>query len=284
LLGAGVERALRAQGGEVLALRAAEATLEAIGGWEPRAIVACGGDGTVHHLAQGCVGRGLERWAVYHAPTGTENLFAREFGMWPRVAPEEIARRVMRGGTRLIDVGVAGERVFALMMSVGFDAAVVERVCAARTGRISRWSYAGPILREATRPTLARVRVRVDGELVVDGERGLLVVGNVRQYAARLNPAHDADPSDGVLDVVFMAARSAVEIVRWSALCWSRGLGGAAGCVMARGREIEIESLEREAPVQMDGETAGRLVPGKAGVIRVAPAAMRVVEVDARRA
>lgn len=284
LLGAGVETALRQQGGEVLALRAAEATLEAIRAWGPRAIVVCGGDGTVHHLVQQAFGQGLEQWTVYHAPTGTENLFAREFGMWPRVLPDEIARRVLRDQSRLIDLGIAGERSFALMMSVGFDAAVVERVCAIRTGRITRWSYAKPILREATRPTLARMRVRIDGERIVDAHRGLLVVGNVRQYAARLNPTCNADPSDGLLDVTFMAASSAMEIIRWSALCWSRAQHAAVGCVMARGHEIEIESLEHEAAVQMDGESAGRLIPGKPGVIRVAPASMRVVQVSPRRA
>ncbi len=253
---------------------------EALQRESPDALVVCGGDGTVHHLLQHARSAPALLPPIYHAPTGTENLFAREFGMWPPVPPDEVARRVLRAASRSIDLGVAGERAFSLMMSVGFDASVVERVCAARTGRITRWSYARPILREAVRPTLARVRVSVDGRRIVDGNRGLLIIANVRQYAARLNPAGDADPSDGLLDVTFMAAGRASQVIRWSLLCWSRAQRGAVGCVMARAREIEIESLEAEAPMQMDGEFAGRLMPGKPGVIRVAPGAMRVVAVE----
>lgn len=278
-LGHAIDAALRDQNATSHVLEASStASLELIAA-PPDALIVCGGDGTVHHLLQRS--RSVNPLPpLYHAPTGTENLFAREFGSWPRASAPEIARRVLLARSRPIDLAIAADRVFALMLSVGFDASVVERVSAARTGRISRWTYARPILQEATRPTLARLRVRADGRTLIDGEQGLLIIANARQYAARLNPARHADPSDGRLDVVFMPARGSLNVARWALLCLARKQTGARGFRAAQAGEIEIESLDAPAPLQMDGEHAGALTPGSPLKIRVAPGAMRVTQFD----
>ena len=84
------------------------------------AIVAAGGDGTVHAVVNGLAGRPIP---VGVLPFGTVNLLAREIGL-PR-CPEELARLVMEGEARPIWPGRAAGRTFLMMASVGFDSETV---------------------------------------------------------------------------------------------------------------------------------------------------------------
>src|SRR5678815_1398252 len=106
-----------------------------------------------------------------------------------------------------VDVGVvtiAGTEVpFVLMCSLGPDASVMRRLDEARRGPISHLSYIRPILAELRDPCLPRVTIEVDGKRVVDGQTGMVVIANSRQYAIRIDPAYKASMTDGLLDMVF---------------------------------------------------------------------------------
>lgn len=241
------------------------------------ALVVAGGDGTLHHALEEAVRMAVP---VYHVPMGTENLFARQFGMSRK---EHMLRRVLgEPRTVKVDVGDCNGRLFALMCSVGPDAAVIHRLSAGRRGSISRWSYLPPMLKELGRPP-ARVWAALDGETVVDGLRGVLVVANSRQYALRTDPAINASMTDGLLDLVFLPVEGS-----WRAMLWlvrSR-LGihlGAKGCVYATGRHVRVETDDEGPPefVQVDGEAFGTLGSGPGAVgaleITVRPGALRVL-------
>ena len=93
-----------------------------------RCLVAAGGDGTVAALVNECPGV-----PITVLPTGTENLFARHFGLSRR--PERLAATIADGGVARIDLGLNGSRRFALMAGIGFDADVVTRHHVNRVGR-----------------------------------------------------------------------------------------------------------------------------------------------------
>lgn len=242
------------------------------------AAVLVGGDGTVHHALGAAVEFGV---AVYHVPCGNENLFAREFGM--RREPERVVEAIERveagdaGGDRAIDLGAwrgemvdeSGEMktragVFAIMLSVGPDAGVIERLDAAPRRFGGKAAYVGPVLRALWRPTIPRLRVVVDGQEWLAGERGMLVVANMRQYALRIDPARGACADDGVLDAAFVPCTNSAAWIG----AMARGLGEALAGERdgrdavwtrgTRGKRIEIESLDGPTPVQVDGEGAGR--------------------------
>jgi diacylglycerol kinase family enzyme len=219
-------------------------------------LVVAGGDGTLHHSLPAIIDSGV---AFYHYPLGTENLFTREFGMDRRF--ETLIGAIERGTVRICDAADCGGRPFALMVSVGFDACVVERVAAERRGGVTRGAYVRAAVQELMRPRVPRMTVVVDGRAaVVDGE-GMLVVANCRQYAARLNPAVNASMDDGKLDVVFFPHRTA---------------GGfhpsLPGLITAQGERIEV-TMHEEGPWQVDGEAAGMIrgmdVRVKKGALRV---------------
>jgi len=217
-----------------------------------RVIVAAGGDGTVHAVASMLLDTGKP---IYQCPLGTENLFAREFGM--SRDPEAIGDAIERDRTRRVDVGMCNGRPFVIMCSVGCDANVIHRLDRVRNGAISHMSYAMPIVREVARPAVPRMQVSVDGRVVVNDARGQLVVANSRQYATRIDPARDARVDDGLLDVVFMPHSTVLGAVIHGARSRMRIRDGR-GVVRERGVEIRVESVGGEAVYQFDGEASGK--------------------------
>lgn len=234
------------------------------------ALVIAGGDGTVSRALPAAAAAGV---ALYHIPLGTENLFAREFGMTRAGA----ASAVQSWRDERIDLGRCNGRLFALMVGVGFDGEVIRRLDAARNGPISRAAYLGPILRALAEFRPPVLTVRIDGRTVVDRLRGSLVIANCRRYGAGLNPAPRASPRDGLLDAVFIPQSGPARLALGMAAARLRLLG-IAGALRARGRAIEIEP-DGPTPVQVDGE-AFTPEPGLGQwrvLVEVAPSAGRVL-------
>ncbi|MHC5002921.1 MAG: diacylglycerol/lipid kinase family protein [Planctomycetota bacterium] len=174
-------------------------------------LVVAGGDGAVRTA---CVATAGSRVPIYHLPYGTENLFSRDWGMDADAGT--LMRAIRRGRVVRTDLGHADGHAFVLMVSVGLDAEVIDDLASGRRGAIRHRHYAGPIWRQWRRWRPPELQVTVDGRRIDDGRRGMVIVGNSRQYAMRLDPALRADPADGRLDVVFLPMRS-----RWSAIPWA---------------------------------------------------------------
>ena len=216
------------------------------------AMIVVGGDGAVRMVADAAIRTGVP---LHHLPLGTENLFAREFRSTRR--PEDLLAAVERGTVVRVDAaafegGALDGRLFLLMASIGFDADVVHDLSARRRGAITHLSYVAPILRRAFRWRGPELEVRVDGEPLVQGVRGTLVISNCRQYGGRLDPSPEASMTDGRLDVVVLPARTALGMARRAVGCRLRWGGVPRG----RGREIEVR-CRPASRVQIDGDTAG---------------------------
>lgn len=217
-----------------------------------KALVIAGGDGTVHYSLDLASAMGLP---VYHLPLGNENLFAREYAMDLEAAT--LLAALEEAGARTMDLGDCNGRAFALMVSVGFDASVVERVVQGRTGGVRHRDYVRHALAEARSPRWPRIGVEVDGERCVDGAKGWLVIANSRQYGARLDPARNARPDDGLLDMVFMPASSRLGLVRWGLRLLAGTHLDHPSIVVRRGRRVVMEAIDSPVAVQIDGEFAG---------------------------
>jgi diacylglycerol kinase (ATP) len=228
-----------------------------------RALVVAGGDGGVRMCAQEAALAAVPLW---QAPCGTENLVARAFGT--STDPARIADAVAAQRVRSIDLADAAGEPCVIMASVGFDAEVVHALSARRTGGISHLSYARPILellRSWSPPELAW---EIDGEREWLG-RGMVVVGNLAEYGARLNPAASAVPDDGELDAVFLPAGSAAGLLPWIPLL-RFGLHLRHPSVRERrGRRIELHA-DRPVRLQVDGDAAGTAAGARRIEIRLA--------------
>lgn len=272
-----LSRALRARGLEPRAVEAGSPEFPAaLRGARAAAVI--GGDGTVHYALPNLAAARTPIWII---PTGTENLLARELRMTP--SADAAAAAIERAVPRAMDLGVAHigdtRHPFAVMLSVGPDASVIHRLAQRRTGAISHASYIRPILAELLRPALPALRVEADGAALVANRRGLLIVANCRQYALRVDPAPDADPADGLLDVVFLPCSTAIGAALWLLRARLRRATRHPRAVRARAANVRIAlgptAPASPLPLQMDGEAVGA---GSGPLqVSVAPGALAVL-------
>lgn len=215
---------------------------------EAGALVVVGGDGAVRLAAEPAVRTGTP---LYHFPSGTENLFSREFGMDRRV--ETLLQALERNEPRLVDVGVVNGRTFLLMVSVGYDAEVVHDLASRRGSSISHWSYLGPVVRQFRQWRPSLLEVTVDGERIDLGCQGMVVIANSRQYAWRLDLAQRAVMSDGWLDVLFFPIANKAQLLSWLVKCRLRRHLADQRLTYRRGRVIEIV-CDPPQRYQLDGD------------------------------
>ncbi|QLQ35633.1 diacylglycerol kinase [Micromonospora robiginosa] len=168
------------------------------------ALVAVGGDGTVHRAMQAVAGTAVPFGPV---PAGTGNDFAVETGFPadPRAAVDVIAEALAAGRSRPVDLarmsGPDGtDRWYGAVLAAGFDAIVNERANRMRWPRGPR-RYDLAILVELARLRPRRYRLTLDG-VPQEVDAVLVAVGNAASYGGGMRICPDADPTDGLLDVV----------------------------------------------------------------------------------
>ncbi|MDM4718937.1 diacylglycerol kinase [Micromonospora sp. WMMA1363] len=168
------------------------------------ALVAVGGDGTVHLALQAVAGTSVPFGPV---PVGTGNDFAVETGFPadPLAAADVIAAALRDGRSHSVDLGriTAGDgsqRWYGAVLAAGFDAIVNERANRMHWPRGPR-RYDLAILVELARLRHRRYTLRLDGETHA-ADAVLVAVGNCPSYGGGMRICPDADPGDGLLDVV----------------------------------------------------------------------------------
>ena len=235
-------------------------------------LVVVGGDGAVRLAAASAI---RARVPIFHYPSGTENLFARDHGMRPE--PAVLAQAITHGHTRHLDVFRVDGELGVLFASTGFDAEVVHDHHARRKGSISHLSYVAPIIRQLLtwHRARCRVRVEVDGTMLEAAGHGLALVANSPQYALRINPASDACPDDGLLDVMILPARSILGLLGWLVRCRSGRHLGHPRLLRARGRRVTL-TMDRPTRLQIDGDPARVQPPRSTYEILLEPGALGV--------
>ncbi|MGH3899684.1 MAG: diacylglycerol/lipid kinase family protein [Pseudonocardiaceae bacterium] len=226
-------------------------------------VLACGGDGTVRHVAQVLAGSGT---ALGLLPTGTANLLARNLAI-KLDDPAGATRIALSGNSRAIDVGRMTiddhpeDLVFLVMAGMGFDAAIMAGAHHKSKARLGSLAYfiAGVI---AGVRALKKQRVRI--MLVVDGQPELhrqvrtVVVGNCGKLLAGLVLMPAAKMDDGLLDVVAIAPRSIRGWLGVTARVMSRRLSGHRIVQHWQGGTIVIAAEEPEQ-AQLDGDPVGEV-------------------------
>jgi diacylglycerol kinase (ATP) len=222
-------------------------------------LVVVGGDGTVHEVVNGIAQReGVELAVV---PRGTGWDFARTHGIPKRL--DEALRIAVEGTGRPFDLGRAayaadGNEVsawFANMASVGMSGAVARKANTTTKALGAKTSYLLALGVVFARWKNVHLQVRVDDE-----ERNALmedvIVAVGRYLAGGMMITPDAEPDDGLFDVLLIGDVTKTELVRVMPKIY-RGthLPHPKGEVL-RGRTVSIEADE-PLPIQLDGEQPG---------------------------
>lgn len=207
-------------------------------------VIVCGGDGSLRTCARAARDAGAMLW---HAAAGTENLFARHFGMR---GLQGLMRGIEAGEAAELDVWGADGHAFLVMASVGLDADIVCEVAARRRGPQARRHWVAPIVRGALGWRAPECTVAsVDGS-VVSRQRGSFIAANLPAYAARMNPVVRAEGSDGALDALTLRCRGALGLVPWAARGW---MGLTGGSCMRLPEPACVVQTDRSCLWQIDG-------------------------------
>ncbi|HEY8491344.1 MAG TPA: diacylglycerol kinase family protein [Dehalococcoidia bacterium] len=230
------------------------------------AVVAVGGDGTVHSVVNGLAG---SRTALAVIPAGTANVWAKEARL-PR-APVAAAHVLHEGDRRRVDLGRMDGRYFLLFAGAGFDGHVNRLVPGPLKRRLGAAAYVLTGLREAVRFRPVPARLTLDGQDLVL-PLAMLVVGNIRNYGGVTEVTSQAVASDGLLDVCAYTGKSRGRAAANALRTLARRHYGAPGVLYRQAREVAVEAAV-PLPVQVDGEDAGD-TPVR---FTVAPQALTVV-------
>jgi len=239
-------------------------------GFDP--IVAVGGDGTVHEVANGLLARGgrLPRLGVI--PIGTGNDFARSVGI-PSGVREGVAVATGAGAERTIDAGRCGDRYFVVLAATGFAARVARAV-----NQAPSWSKIGALpfvyhtLREVVANRNLELTIELDGGAAIRQPSFMIYISNCRYSGGGMQLSPDAAPDDGLLDVCVVGDASRRDVVTMLPKVFSGGHVGHPRVSLHRARSVRVTGPS-EVEVQADGEIIGRL-PIE---IAVMPGALRVL-------
>lgn len=225
------------------------------------AVVVIGGDGTLRTVVE----RLGQLLGFDHIPPilfiglGTANLMQRHLQLsYPRddALAKHVADLVERRNTTLIDVGETNGKLFLLMASCGFDAAVVHAVAEARTGPITMMTYVAPALAALRDADFVNVRVEVDGQLIFENSPALVFVGNVAEYGTGFPVLTLADSRDGQLDVCVLPYNSRPALALIAASTTVGLHQRLPGTIYTNGKHVRITS-DKPLPLQVDGDAAG---------------------------
>ena len=226
-----------------------------------RPIVVAGGDGSIHTVVSALHRRhDLADQVLALLPLGTGNDFARTLGI--PLDPGEAAMAVVTGKQRRMDLIVdeLGE-VVVNNVHAGASTAASRRGAQwkARLSPLKLGILGYPIgaAISAVRPPFVRLHIEVDGEVVADMDRHVMMVaiGNGATVGGGTAVTPDADPQDGKVDVMVSFATGPLSRVGFVAHLL-RGLHERRDDVVcARGTQVTVTG--EDFWIAADGEISG---------------------------
>ena len=171
-------------------------------------IYACGGDGTLNEVASGAAG--FPNAAVTAFSGGSGNDFVRIFG-----EPTAFSNlsRLLDAEETVFDMIQCNDDLALNICSVGLDARISRDVALYK--RIPFFhgfkAYALSTVVNLFRGISEHYIVEVDGERI-DGEQTFVCVCNGRYYGGGFNPVPEADPADGLLEVLLVKKVSLLQV------------------------------------------------------------------------
>ena len=223
-------------------------------------VVVCG-DGSVNEVANGLAGLGRQP-EVAIVPRGTGWDFSRTFGIPRKV--DDAVHVALEGDVRTIDVGRASYRAwdgsdattsFANVASAGMSGAIAQRANETTKALGGKASYLWATFAvfsgwEAT-----------ESEVVVDGERRTgrmfdVVVANGRFFGGGLQICPEAEPDDGLFDVLTIGDVTKRDLVLTMPKMYRGTHLPHPKAELLRGPSVTVTS-ETPLPIELDGEQPG---------------------------
>jgi YegS/Rv2252/BmrU family lipid kinase len=237
-------------------------------------VVAVGGDGTLNETVNGVAESGV---TLALLPLGTGMDFGRTYGIPTKF--EDAVRVATDGDTRTIDAARvayrtwAGEdatRWFANVGSVGMSAAVAQRANSMSKALGGRATFFYALVRVFLEWENTEITVTLD-----DGERRGrthdVILANGRWHGGGMKLAPDAEPDDGLFDVVVIGDVNKRDFVTTAPKLYKGTHVGHPKVEVLRSATVAVDAPEH-LPIEVEGEQIGT-TPAR---FEVVPGALRV--------
>lgn len=206
------------------------------------AVVAVGGDGTLHSAVQSVAATGVPLGIV---PAGTGNDIAACLGVpeEPLAAARAIRRALDEGRSEAFDLARmerdGAVRWSAGVIGLGFDTLVNDLANRMRFPRGPR-RYDLAIVLELARLKARRYRITIDGRSE-ELDACLAAIGNTARYGGGMRICPAADPTDGLLDMVVAGPVSRFTLMRIKPRVYAGTHVNHPAVRQLRGKQITVE-------------------------------------------
>jgi YegS/Rv2252/BmrU family lipid kinase len=238
-------------------------------------IVAIGGDGTVSEVVNGFFRKGepINPDAVLGVVmTGTGGDFRKTFGVAPGIdnaiarLAKAIPRRIDVGRIQFVDdEGHPRMRYFDNIASFGMSGEVARTVNRAKVSKLFggtfafAWNSLMGMLRYRNKP----VRLKVDSVFDAVINASTVAICNGRYFGGGMKMAPEAEPDDGLFDIVMITDTHVGEMIKSMKSIYSGEHVNDPKVRVVRGQTVIAAPVEetRGRPVYLDvdGEAPGRL-------------------------
>ena len=213
-------------------------------------LYACGGDGTLNEVVAGAAGHDNAAVTVFSGGSG--NDFVKIFDD-PKAFFD--LHRLMDADEATFDLIRCNDDLALNICSVGLDARIGTDVSNYKRLPLLHGfrAYAASTVVNVVRGIAEHYVVEVNGE-TVDGDMTFICVCNGRYYGGGFNPIPEADPSDGMLDVLLVDKVSRVQVP----LVIGKYKDGRYKELADIARYIKTDRIkiicDKPGPVNLDGE------------------------------
>ena len=214
-------------------------------------LYACGGDGTLNEVVNGVIG--CPNAAVTHYPGGSGNDSIKIFD---DPAAFTSIERLLSAEEAPFDLIRCNDSYALNVLSIGFDARVGTDI--ARFKRLplvtGKGAYVLSILSNMVHGLSADYTVTLDSGEVLSGRKTMICICNGRWYGGGFNPVPEAEPDDGLLDVLVVEKVSLLQVASVIGHYQKGRYADYPELIRhARCRSLRIECAERSV-VNVDGE------------------------------
>ena len=223
---------------------------EAAESGEEYRIYACGGDGTLNEIVQGAAG--FENVAVTSFPGGSGNDFIKIFD-----DPQAFSQlsRLLDAHETTFDLIDCNGNLSLNICSVGLDARIGLDVFKYKRLPLLHGfrAYALSTVVNVVRGIAEHYVIQIEDE-IIDGEQTLICACNGRHYGGDYHPVPEADPCDGLLDILVVKKVSRLKLASVINK-YKDGMYAALPDLVRHFKAKAVKIIcDQPTPIQLDGE------------------------------
>jgi diacylglycerol kinase (ATP) len=217
-----------------------------------RAVIAVGGDGTLHEVSNGLKGKSIP---LGYIPAGSGNDFARAERI--PFEPLPALERILRHQPRPIDLAEVNGRTMIGFSGIGFDAQVAYVANRSKLKRLLKRSiYLYCMLKMLWSYQPTETTITIDGETHHFAGIWLIAVNNIPTYGGGMKVCPDAKNDDSWLDICCVRYCHPLTFLRLFPNVYKGSHVHHSLVSVLRGKEISIQTAQ-PLTIHIDGEIAG---------------------------